>query len=210
LIQGKRKITDGIVILHCKNYFFLINFAIFEVFVPKWQTVFSKWGAVHQTPQQWYIAHKICCGVGHIGIAAKCSVFAGAAPEFTPLLRCSAQGVKNYGNLRKKRYKCFSFVPPFCVLYTPQSLAQLTKCGLFNCIISMHCSMRTVVSCAVRDCVCDKLPFCNMAEEISSDDEFDNHMSHVSDDSQQAASRKRRLDNQNIKLSGHVFNCMAL
>jgi hypothetical protein len=49
--------------------------------------------------------------------------------------------------------------------------------------ISMHCSMQTVVSCAVRDCVCHKLPFCN--------DDDDNHLS---DDSQQAASRKRCLD----------------
>jgi hypothetical protein len=55
----------------------------------------------------------------------------------------------------------------------------------------MHCSMRTVVSCTVRDCVCHKLPFCNMAEEISSSSDDDNHMS---DDSQQTASRKRRLD----------------
>jgi hypothetical protein len=51
--SGKRKITDGMVILCCRNYFFLINFAIFEVFVPKWQnSFFSKWGAVHKTPQQ--------------------------------------------------------------------------------------------------------------------------------------------------------------
>jgi uncharacterized membrane protein len=65
LIQGKRKITDGIVILHCKNYFFLINSAIFEVFVPKWQNSFFKMGST--SPQQWYTAHKIGCGVGHIG-----------------------------------------------------------------------------------------------------------------------------------------------
>jgi hypothetical protein len=39
-IQGKRKITDGIVILCCKNYFFLINLAIFEA-----KQVFFKMGS---------------------------------------------------------------------------------------------------------------------------------------------------------------------